>query len=127
MHILIVDDEQNMRRTLADIFQDEGFEVSVADCGERAVKMCVRNDYDAVLMDVRMPGIDGVEAFREIRRRNCSVPVVMMSAYSVDHVEKEALAQGVVAFVQKPLDAAKVLWLLRSVGRRVGSEQLRED
>lgn len=117
MHILIVDDEPNMLRTLADIFRDEGFDVSTAKSGERAVEMCATSAYDVVLLDVRMPGIDGLEAFRRIRRSK-SIPVVMMSAYSVEHLRQDALNEGVIAFVQKPLDAAKVLWMMRSLADR---------
>ena len=115
MHILVVDDEPNMLRTLADIFRDEGFDVTTASSGEQAVEMSAAKRYDVVLMDVRMPGIDGVEAFRKIREIRPSVPVVMMSAYSVDHLMNDALREGVVAFLQKPLDAAKVIWMMRSL------------
>lgn len=118
MHILIVDDEPNMLRTLADILRDEGFEVTTAASGEEAVELCAANEYGVVLMDVRMPGIDGMEAFRRIRRSKRSVPVVLMSAYSVDHLLHGAIKDDVVAFVQKPLDAAKVLFLLHSLASR---------
>jgi len=122
MHILIVDDEPNMLRTLADILLDEGFEVSTATSGEQAVEMCTAKDYGVVLMDVRMPGIDGLEAFRRIRRAKLSVPVVLMSAYSVDHLLHGTIKEDVVAFVQKPLDAAKVLLMLHSLSKRAESE-----
>lgn len=118
MHILVVDDEPNMLRTLADIFRDEGFDVSAAASGEQAIEMSAAHSYDVVLMDVRMPGIDGVEAFRRIRESQPSIPVVMMSAYSVDHLMNDALKEGVVAFLQKPLDAAKVIWMIRSLASR---------
>jgi len=122
MHVLIVDDEPNMLRTLADILEDEGFEVSTAASGEEAVAMCAKKEYGVVLMDVRMPGIDGMEAFRRIRKKRTSVPVVMMSAYTVDHLLNDALKDGVVAFVQKPLDAAKVLFMMHSLANRPVSD-----
>jgi CheY-like chemotaxis protein len=110
--ILIVDDEKNIRTTLADILQDEGYQVSTAGTGERAVKMCQRTPYDVVLMDVRMPGIDGVEAFRRIRRERDDVRVIMMSAYSVGEVQREAMEEGVSGFVRKPLDIEGMLELI---------------
>ncbi len=110
--ILVVDDERNMRTTLADILTDEGFEVSTAESGEKAVKICKHQPFDAVLMDVRMPGIDGIEAFRRIRRQGHEARVIMMSAYSVEHLIEETLEEGVVAFLRKPLDAAQLLELL---------------
>jgi CheY-like chemotaxis protein len=114
MHILVVDDEPNMLRTLVDIFRDEGFDTSPRQ-REQAVEMRTLHAYDVVLMDVRMPGIDGIEAFHRIRLRRPHIPVVMMSAYGVDHLTQDGLRDGVVAFVQKPLDVAKVLWMMRSL------------
>ena len=100
--ILIVDDEQNMRRTLAEILADEGYKVTTAATGEEAVQLCTRETYGAVLMDVRMPGIDGVEAFRLIRRHQEGVRVILMSAYSMDALRNAALDEGAVAFLAKP-------------------------
>ena len=84
--ILIVDDEMNMRRTLAAILSDEGYEVATAATGEEAVDLCSREQFGIVLMDVRMPGIDGVEAFRQIRRHREGVRVILMSAFCVEHL-----------------------------------------
>ena len=118
MHILIVDDEQSIRRTLRDMFEAQKFEVSTTDRGERAVSKCLARDYDMVLMDVRMPGIDGLEAVQQLRRRNCQVPIIMMSGYRVEQLMIQARAAGVIAFMQKPLDVAEVISLMRSVGVR---------
>jgi len=113
--VLIVDDEPNMRKTLADILHDEGYEVSTAASGEEAVEMCSGEGYDIVLLDVRMPGIDGVEAFRQIRRHQENVRVIMMSAYSVDELKEAALDEGAIAFLSKPLDVERVVKLIGEV------------
>jgi CheY-like chemotaxis protein len=112
-HVLVVDDQVNIRRTLQDIFVDEGLEVSTASTGEQAIGLCRRNDYDVVLMDVRLPGIDGVEAFREIRRFRSDARIVLMSAYSVDSLIEGALREGADAFVRKPAGADVVLSMIR--------------
>ena len=111
--ILIVDDEKNLRNTLADILTGEGYEVATAESGEKAVKMFEKRPYDLVLMDVRMPGMDGMEAFRIIRRRRRDAQVVMMSAYSMDHLRRRCLDEGAVAFVRKPLDVEGLVKLIR--------------
>jgi len=111
--ILIVDDEKNLRTTLADILGGEGYEVATADSGEKAVKMFERRPYDLVLMDVRMPGMDGMEAFRIIRRKRRDAQVVLMSAYSMDHLRRQCLDEGAVAFVRKPLDVENLVKLIR--------------
>jgi DNA-binding response OmpR family regulator len=111
--ILIVDDEKNLRTTLADILSDEGYEVSTADSGERAIAMFDRKPYDLVLMDVRMPGMDGMEAFGVIRGRKPNAQVILMSAYSMDHLRRRCLDEGCLAFVRKPLDIESLLKLIR--------------
>jgi len=110
--ILIVDDEKNMRITLADILSEEGYEVDTASNGVEAVEMCASTSYDVVLMDVRMPGINGVEAFRQIRRSHEGLRVIMMSAYSLDGLKQEALEEGAIAFLSKPLEIESVIGLI---------------
>jgi len=113
--ILIVDDEQNMRITLADILQDEGYEVDVAASGHEAVKLCAEQGYRVILLDVRMPGIDGVETFRQIRRHQEGVRVIMMSAYTIEDLKEVALDEGAIAFMPKPLDVERVVKLIGEV------------
>ena len=113
--ILIVDDEKNMRRTLADILRDEGYEVATAATGEEAIDACARGEYDVILMDVRMPGVDGVEAFRRIRRHREGVRVILMSAYGLEDLKRAALDEGAVAFLAKPLDLEKTVRLISEV------------
>ena len=113
--ILIVDDEENMRRTLADILVDEGYDVTTAGTGEEAVKLCEKGDHKVILMDVRMPGIGGVEAFRQIRRHQEGIRVILMSAFSVDALKEAALDEGAIAFLAKPLDLEKVIDLVDEV------------
>jgi len=113
--ILIVDDEANMRTTLADILADEGYHVSTASSGEQAVELCLKDDFDVVLMDVRMPGMDGVEAFRQVRRHREGVRVILMSAYSADDLKQTALEEGAIAFLPKPLNVENVVRLVSEI------------
>jgi len=113
--ILIVDDEKNMRRTLADILRDEGYQVTTAATGDEAIDLCSKGRYDIILMDVRMPGIDGVEAFRQIRRHQEGVRVILMSAYGVDELKQAALDEGAIAFLAKPLDLDQTVKLISEV------------
>jgi CheY-like chemotaxis protein len=110
--ILVVDDEVNMRATLAEILSDEGYDVATAGTGEEAVALCRDGCYSIILMDVRMPGMDGVEAFRQIRRHQEGVRVILMSAYSIDALREAALDEGAIAFLSKPLDVEKVIHLI---------------
>ena len=110
--VLVVDDEKHIRITLADILADEGYEVGTADTGEKAVRLCHKRSFDVILMDIRMPGMDGFEAFRIIRRRRSEARVIMMSAYGMNAFRRVARDAGAMAFVQKPLDVAQLLRLI---------------
>ena len=113
--VLIVDDEKSMRFTLASILEYEGYEVDVAADGEEAVSLCRDKGYGVVLMDVRMPGIDGVEAFRRISRHQESVRVIMMSGYSIDDLKEAAFDEGAIAFLAKPVDLDQLIKLIAEV------------
>lgn len=115
--VLIVDDEINMRSTLADILTEEGFDVGTASSGERAIKLCQRRHYDFVLLDVRMRGIDGVETLRRIRKYDRDSRIFMMSAYTVDTVERIACDAGAERLLRKPLDIDRLLELLGEPAR----------
>ncbi|MAH12601.1 MAG: hypothetical protein CMO33_02545 [Verrucomicrobia bacterium] len=110
--ILVVDDHSAMRSTLRDILQDEGYEVQSASSGEEAVDVFEGGNFDAVLMDVRMQGINGVEAFRRMKSLSNSVKVILMSAFSVDEIKEESLEEGAVAFLPKPLDMENLIDLI---------------
>jgi len=110
--LLVVDDERNMRNTLRDILEDEGYCVETAESGEAAVDACRRDQFDLVLMDIRMPGIDGVEAYRRMRGVGASAPVILMSAYPAEDVSPAAMAEGVTAFLPKPLNIESVVHLI---------------
>jgi len=113
--VLVVDDEPNMRSTLAEILESEGYDVETAESGEDAVSRCSDDPFDIVLMDVRMQGIDGVEAFRRIREHNRDARVVLMSAYTVDDLRRVALEEGAAALLPKPLNLDTVTRLIDRV------------
>ncbi len=115
MNILVVDDEKNMRTTLAAILAEEGYTVAEAGTGEQALELCDRQAFDVVLMDVRMPGVNGVDAFRTIRRHQEGIKVILMSAYGVDELKRTALEEGAVAFLAKPLNLQHVINLIQDV------------
>jgi DNA-binding NtrC family response regulator len=113
--VLIVDDDQNMRLTLAEILAGDGYDVRVASTGEESVEMCRENRFRLILMDVRMPGIGGLEAFRQIRKQRSRCQTVLMSAYTDFDFERAALREGVLRFLKKPLDIESVAQLIAEV------------
>ena len=75
--VLVVDDEVNLRSTLADILEDEGYEVDTAESAEQALESCAQTAYDVVIMDMRMPGLSGVEAMQTLRASGASARVIL--------------------------------------------------
>lgn len=113
--ILLVDDEIDTLESLKDVLEDHGFEVSTLESGTEAVEYVKDNIVDVILMDIKMPIMDGVETFREIKE-TCEVygtTVILMTAYSVDGLIREAVHEGVYAILRKPLDPNELFSTIR--------------
>lgn len=112
MKILVVDDDQRMVKTICDILKAKGYDTVSAFSGEEAVEKADSETPDCVLMDLKMPGIDGVEALTIIRATFPKLPVVLMSAYVSDEKAEEARRQGAYGILAKPVDIQQVLSFL---------------
>ncbi len=110
--VLVVDDDRRMVRTVNDILKSHGYDTVLAYTGEEDVESVRSEAPDCVLMDIRMPGIGGVEACRRIREIAPDLPVILVSAYATEEAEAEARRYGVSAVLTKPLDLQKVLSFL---------------
>ena len=113
--ILVVDDDPGMVRTLKDVLRLHGWDVDGAHSGSEAVAAVDRQEYTAVLMDVRMPGLDGVAAFHQIHLRRPGLPVLLMTAHAADDLLAQAERSGVTRILPKPLDLRYILRLLEDV------------
>ena len=126
-HILVVDDEENLCRILSKILREEGYEVSVASSAEEALRVLSDESVDAVLTDIRMPGMDGLELLRRIKKEEPSPAVIMMTAYpSIDGVV-QAMKAGAYDYIQKPFENNEevLLTLDRALERRTLLERNR--
>ncbi len=112
--LLVVDDEPQILRAVSGVLQDEGFEVLTAPDGETALKMVAAQAPDLVLLDIALPGLDGLEALTELKRQHPLLPVIMVSAYgSVENAVK-ATRLGAFDFIEKPPNADKILLSVRN-------------
>jgi len=102
--ILVVDDDQAHRLMLATLLEEWGYHIHEALNGMEALEFIRHSPADLVLMDMRMPRMDGIEATREIHRYNPAVPIVIMTAYSSIPSAVEALKSGAFDYLTKPLD-----------------------
>ncbi len=107
--ILIVDDEQSIREILDGILQDEGFRTLVAETGEEALALLGEETPDLVLLDIWLPGIDGLETLRHIRENHPEQVVIMMSGHGTIETAVKATKLGAYDFIEKPLSLEKVL------------------
>lgn len=110
--ILVVDDDCRMVKTICDILKAKGFAATPAYTGEEAVEMVRAEMPDCVLMDIKMPGIDGIEALRMMKEIVPNLPVVLMSAYATVDQAEEAKCQGAYSVLTKPIDIQQVLSFL---------------
>lgn len=108
-HILIVDDEQSIQTSLAGILQDEGYQTSRASDGETALKLIEEEAPDLVLLDIWMPGMDGISVLKKIRAPGESMQVIMMSGHATIETAVTATKLGAHDFIEKPISVEKLL------------------
>ena len=100
--LLIVDDESDIREFARNFFKKRKIEVFVASGGRQALDLIAQENPDLVLLDVRMEEMTGIEVLRELRQRNLTVKVIMVSGVEEEETIKEANALGVVGYIHKP-------------------------
>ena len=102
-HILVVDDELSMRELLEYVLTREGYEVSLAQNGNTAVKMLEENHYDLLLCDIRLGDITGRDVLKALRKKNQDTTAIMISAYASAETAVEAMNEGAYDYLPKPL------------------------
>jgi CheY-like chemotaxis protein len=117
--ILVVDDMRNMRLTLAGTIEEQGYDVTGVEDGYQAISAVKQTHFDLIFMDIKMPGINGVQTFREIKKISPGTVVVMMTGFAVEDLIKAALDEGASSVIYKPFDIEKVVSLVESVLKTV--------
>ncbi|MGB9599055.1 MAG: sigma-54-dependent transcriptional regulator [Myxococcota bacterium] len=111
--ILIVDDEKNIRRTLSMILSSENYSTEEASCAKEALEKLKKDEYDLILLDVKLPDNDGIRMIDEIRVINPSAYIIMISGHANIQNAVEAIKKGAYDFFEKPLDRERVLLAIR--------------
>ena len=112
--ILVIDDESEIRRSVRMILEYEGYDVLEASSGPDGVALAEKESPDLIFLDVKMPGMDGLEALQRIRTANDSVPVVIISGHGTVSTAVEATKAGAFDFIEKPLASERVLLTIRN-------------
>ena len=115
--IMVVDDDDGMRITLEAILDEQGYDVVGVGNGHNAIELASRDRFLLIFMDIKMPGINGVEAYKEIKKVSPASVVVMMTGFSVEELVKEALREGAYAVLYKPFAMEQILGILQRVVR----------
>jgi two-component system response regulator AtoC len=111
--ILVVDDEELVRWTFNQTLSEEGYKVDLAETGEQAVEMFERHDYDLVLLDIKLPGIDGIDVLKAIKEMDKEALVIMITAHGGVQSAVQCMKLGAFHYLTKPFDIAEVKLLTR--------------
>ena len=126
LKVFIVDDDPDFAEGIGLSLELEGHEVTFASSGEEAVKKFEDIEFDVTLMDVRMPGMNGVETLRNILDIRPDAKVVMITAYRVEELLSQALADGALGVLQKPVSSKKLIETFKNI-RAAGVVLLADD
>lgn len=117
MRILLAEDERSMSNALKAILTKNNYSVDAVYDGEEAVSYVTTGDYDVVVLDIMMPKMNGIEALKEIRKKGCTVPVIMLTAKSEIDDKVEGLDAGANDYLTKPFSSRELLARLRALTR----------
>ncbi|MHB8157590.1 MAG: response regulator [Desulfocucumaceae bacterium] len=117
--LLVVDDQNGVRRLLYEAFTDEGYRVRIAGGGVEALKMVVQEMPDMVLLDIKMPVMSGLETLAELRKSSKDLPVLMMTAYGDLEVVEQAKKLGVKHYIIKPFDLNEVKLIVKGLALEI--------
>ena len=127
LRILVVDDESAIRRALRPPLLELGFQVAEASRGEEALQLLRSSTFDAVLLDVNMPGVGGIETLRRIRSFAPRLPILMLTVRDQEEEKVEALDLGADDYVTKPFSTRELIARIRAAVRRVRAPIRAED
>ena len=116
--VLIVDDEPGVRSALSGVLRDEGYEVNAVESGERCLDRVVRDVFDVVVLDVWLPGMDGIATLGRLRQMKIDSQVVMISGHGNIESAVKAIKMGAFDFVEKPLSLEKTVLVIRNAMQR---------
>jgi DNA-binding response OmpR family regulator len=116
--ILVIDDEEAIRKLFRLVFEDTEYQLDTAESGEKGIEKAQDTKYDLIFLDLRMPGLDGVQTLRELRKMDADVPVYIVTAFHSEFVDqlKSAADDGIdFEILSKPIGSDQILLLARSV------------
>jgi two-component system response regulator PilR (NtrC family) len=114
----VIDDEEAIRKSFLLAFEDTEYQMDVAESGERGIQMKKNNKYDLIYLDLKMPGRNGVEILREIRKTDKKIPIYIVTAFYEEFFDQlKSVEEGGINFdvLRKPVGADEILLVTKSV------------
>src|SRR5246127_5274367 len=122
MRILLVEDERKVASFIARALRENSYAVDIAESGEKALELSTDVTYDAILLDVRLPGLSGIQVCRELRQQGMEAPVLMLTARGLVEQRVEGLDAGADDYLTKPFSIDELLARVRALIRRRSGE-----
>src|SRR5215213_10169330 len=121
--VLVVDDETGIREAIKMTLEYEGYKVDEARSGNEGLEKAGRTPYDVILLDIKMPVLDGIEVLENLKDQKITSPVVMVSGHGDVHTAVECTKRGAFDFLEKPLNRDKLLLTVRNAVRQRSLEE----
>jgi DNA-binding response OmpR family regulator len=116
--ILVVDDDEAIRKSFALTFEDIEYEIDIVDSGEKGIDKRKKHEYDLILLDLKMPGMNGVQTLRELRKKDKHVPVYIITAFHEEFFDqlKSATRDGIdFEVLRKPIESEQLVSIVKGV------------
>lgn len=115
VRVLVVDDELIMRDSLSDWLREDGYEVVAVEDGSQAIQKVKEEKWDVLIVDLKMPGMDGIEVMREVKEIDRGIPVIIMTAYATVDTAVKAMKEGAYDYIVKPFDPEEIGLTIRKI------------
>ncbi len=114
-HILVVDDDADFAESTAELLEREGYKIHISTSGQQAIDDYQQQKYDMVLLDIKMPGLNGVETYMALKKLDEDVKAVLMTAFTYHDLRKKALIAGIIDILDKPVDYNQIIKIIEMI------------